>query len=184
MSKSAKKSAKVSKFLSLVLRHQPEAIGLRLDAEGWVRIAELLPALAQHGYPVSVEELHTIVRENDKQRFAIQEDRIRANQGHSIEIALQLEPREPPDVLYHGTATRYLGTIWHSGLQKMQRQHVHLSRDADTARQVGARHGKPAILRVQAGTMARAGHVFYRSANGVWLTAAVPALYLEPMDVT
>ncbi|MHB0936382.1 MAG: RNA 2'-phosphotransferase [Armatimonadota bacterium] len=171
----------ISKLLSLVLRHQPEAIGVTLDAEGWVRIDELLNALHAHGTPLSRAELQEVVETNDKQRFRIDDagERIRANQGHSIPVDLALTPREPPELLYHGTADRFLAGIRQHGLQKQSRQHVHLSPDEPTAHAVGRRHGKPVILRIRAGQMHRDGYPFFLSDNGVWLTEHVPAEYIE-----
>ncbi len=169
-----------SKFLSYVLRHQPAEIGIKLDSEGWVPIDELLGALERHGRGLSREELLGVVKDNSKQRFAISEDgtRIRANQGHSVTIDLGLPPLEPPPLLYHGTAQRNLSAIRQCGLLKGNRHHVHLSSDPETAQSVGARHGKPVVLVVHAGDMHAAGHTFYRSENGVWLTDHVPPKYL------
>lgn len=171
----------LSRFLSLVLRHDPATIGLRLDAQGWADVAELLTKAAAHGKPIERAVLERIVRENDKQRFALSPDgqRIRANQGHSIAVDLDLAPVTPPDRLYHGTAARNLDLIRANGLHSGARQHVHLSGDVATATRVGARHGKPVVLTVRSGDMAAAGHTFYRSDNGVWLTAAVPVHFLD-----
>ena len=172
---------KTSKFLSLVLRHQPEIIGLQLDEQGWATVDELLRC-SQHGpQPLTQGLLDEIVRTNDKQRFAFSSDglRIRANQGHSIEVDLALSPLEPPEVLYHGTAERNIVSIRQKGLIKGQRQHVHLSRDEQTATKVGQRHGKPIVLTVRAGEMHRQGHLFYRSDNGVWLTDHVPPQFIS-----
>lgn len=169
-----------SKFLSLVLRHQPEVIGLILDDSGWADIDTLI-RLSQAHKPLTRALIEQIVEENSKQRFAISEDgrRIRANQGHSIEVDLDLVPVTPPTLLYHGTATRFVDAIRREGLVKRSRQHVHLSAAADTATAVGARHGKPAVLIVRAGEMAAAGHAFFRSENGVWLTDAVPVGFID-----
>lgn len=172
---------KISKFLSLVLRHRPEKIGLRLDPAGWVEVAELLRACQQHGVPLSRAELETVVAANDKQRFAFNEDktRIRANQGHSVEVELGYQPAQPPELLYHGTVERFLASIMAQGLRKGQRRHVHLSADKTTAAKVGARRGKPVILTIRSGQMHREGYAFYLSANGVWLTDHVPPAYLK-----
>jgi len=172
---------RISKLLSLVLRHQPEAIGITLDENGWVTVDELLAKLAAKGHRVDRETLEEVVTTNDKQRFSFSEDglRIRANQGHSVSVDLELEALTPPDLLYHGTATRNLEAILDQGLQPQARQHVHLSPDEETATKVGMRHGKPVVLHVDAKAMAEAGHAFYRSANGVWLTAAVPPEFLS-----
>jgi putative RNA 2'-phosphotransferase len=172
-----------SKFLSLVLRHKPESIGLTLDDGGWAEIDALIE-LSQNHMPLTRALIETIVEQSNKQRFAISEDgcRIRANQGHSIEVDLQLLPVVPPDRLYHGTATRFVDAIRREGLLKRSRQHVHLSADAKTATTVGARHGKPVVLPVRAGEMAAAGHAFFLSRNGVWLTDAVPVAFIDFSD--
>jgi putative RNA 2'-phosphotransferase len=169
-----------SKFLSLVLRHQPDLIDLTLDDAGWADI-EALIRLARGHRTLTRALIEAVVENNRKQRFAISDDgqRIRANQGHSIDIELGLPPRAPPARLYHGTATRFIAAIQHEGLVKRSRQHVHLSADADTAADVGARHGKPVVLIVDAEAMAAAGHAFFRSDNGVWLTDAVPAAFID-----
>ncbi|WP_426340509.1 RNA 2'-phosphotransferase [Pseudoduganella sp. S-14] len=170
-----------SKFLSLVLRHKPEEIGLVLDQNGWASIDELIALANARGTNLNRSQIEFIVENSDKKRFAISADgtKIRANQGHSVEIALGLPPQTPPERLYHGTATRFLGSIRESGLHSAARQHVHLSSDHATAEKVGSRHGKPVVLTVEAGQMARDGHFFYISENGVWLTEAVPAKYLN-----
>ncbi len=170
-----------SKFLSLVLRHRPDVIGIELDAEGWVAVEELLTACAKHGRAISREQLEAAVRTNDKQRFAYSADgnRIRANQGHSLPIDLGLVPEEPPELLYHGTVPQFLEAIRREGLIKGKRHHVHLSADVPTATNVGQRRGQPIVLAIEAGRMFRDGHAFYRSENGVWLTDAVPAAYVS-----
>lgn len=172
---------KVSKFLSLVLRHQPEAIGIALDPAGWVEVDVLLAALARQGRALDRAQLAEVVASSDKQRFALSEDgmRIRANQGHSVEVELGLTPQAPPARLYHGTVGAALASIRQLGLEKRARHHVHLSADRQTAMKVGGRRGVPVLLVVRAAEMAAAGHVFYCSANGVWLTDAVPPEYLE-----
>ena len=168
-----------SKFLSLILRHQPEKIGLSLDANGWANLDDLLRLSAAKGRPLTRALIEEVVATNDKQRFAFNEDRsmIRASQGHSISVDLDLVPVAPPPVLFHGTATRFLESIQKQGLLKGKRQHVHLSPDAPTAVKVGQRHGKPVVLKVAAGRMQFEGHKFYRSANGVWLTDHVPPAF-------
>lgn len=174
-------STSTSKFLSLILRHKPEEIGLTLDANGWASIEELIDLAGRRGTRLSRPQIETIVAESDKQRFAISDDgtMIRANQGHSVDIALGLATQTPPDQLFHGTATRFLDSIRESGLHSASRQHVHLSSDVHAAEKVGSRHGKPVILVVESGQMARDGHLFYLSENGVWLTDNVPAKYLR-----
>jgi putative RNA 2'-phosphotransferase len=171
----------ISKFLSLILRHSPETIRLRLDANGWADVDELLSQAAKHRQHISFEELEHVVATNDKQRFAFNEDysKIRANQGHSINVSLDLPVQEPPEFLYHGTVAKYLEAIRKEGLQKMSRQHLHLSKDKQTAEKVGSRRGIPVILVVNSGRMHRDGHAFYVSANGVWLTDQVPPQYID-----
>lgn len=172
---------RMSKFLSKVLRHAPESVGLRLDEAGWVDVDELLAAAARAGVALDGPTLQRVVAENDKQRFALSPDglRIRASQGHSVAVELGLAPVEPPEVLFHGTAERNLDSIRAQGLIPGSRTHVHLSADEATAVNVGRRHGRPVVLRVQSGEMHRAGHPFFRSDNGVWLTAAVPAEHIR-----
>jgi putative RNA 2'-phosphotransferase len=172
---------RVSKRMSLALRHRPERFGLAPDRAGWVPVADLLAALR-----ISRADLDAVVVGNDKQRFAVEPtpagDRIRANQGHSIPVDLGLAPTPPPELLYHGTGAAVLPAILAQGLRRGGRHHVHLSADLATARRVGARRGGAvAILTVAAAAMARDGHLFYRSANGVWLADAVPAAYLTPL---
>ncbi|GGT21654.1 putative RNA 2'-phosphotransferase [Streptomyces purpureus] len=170
---------KVSKYLSKHLRHQPERIGLTLDPHGWVPVEELLRAAAAHGFPISRAELDHVVAVNDKRRFAVDGVRIRASQGHTVEVDLDLPVAEPPAYLYHGTVAASLDAIRAEGLRPMARHHVHLSPDRETATRVGARRGRPVVLSVDAGAMHRTGHVFHVSANGVWLTEAVPPEYLR-----
>jgi putative RNA 2'-phosphotransferase len=173
----------VSKYLAKYLRHAPHELGLTLQPGGWVPVDDLLAAADNHGFPITYDELVECVETNDKRRFAFDGtgDLIRANQGHSVEVDLQLEEREPPEVLYHGTVERFLPSILAEGLDKGRRHHVHLSKDVETARKVGARRGRPVILTVEAGRMRRDGHTFFLSANGVWLTDAVPPGYLTRM---
>jgi putative RNA 2'-phosphotransferase len=172
---------KQSKFLSLILRHQPDKFGVVLDSAGWTDVGLLLEAMAKGGTPTTRDELGELVMTSDKQRFALSDDgtRIRANQGHSVEIELGLAPLAPPDVLYHGTVAEFLDGIRAHGLIKGARHHVHLSADLDTAKKVGGRRGKPVILTVQAARMAAAGHSFWRSENGVWLAEHVPTEFIE-----
>lgn len=177
---SPKELIKRSKFLSLVLRHEPQRIGITLDSAGWVSVDELLAACEAHGMPIPRPALQEIVSTSDKQRFALSEDGklIRANQGHSVEVNLQLPPTPPPEILFHGTVEQFLDSIRREGLRKGERHHVHLSADEATASKVGERRGKPIILRVQAGRMHQEGHEFFLSANGVWLTDHVPPQYI------
>jgi putative RNA 2'-phosphotransferase len=174
-----RRTVKVSKYLSKHLRHQPGRIGLVLDEGGWVEIDTLIAAAAAHGFPFTREELDHVVAANDKQRFAVDGTRIRASQGHSVDVDLGLPPATPPPYLYHGTVARFLDAIRAEGLRPMDRHDVHLSADRETAARVGARRGRPVVLAVDAGAMHRDGPVFHGSANGVWLTRAVPPEYLR-----
>ncbi|PKW08777.1 putative RNA 2'-phosphotransferase [Streptomyces sp. 1222.5] len=174
-----RRTVKVSKYLSKHLRHQPERIGLALDPGGWVGIDTLITAAAAHGFRFTREELDHVVATNDKRRFVIEGGRIRASQGHSVEVDLGLPPATPPPYLYHGTVARNLDAIRAEGLRPMNRHDAHLSADRETATRVGARRGRPVVLTVDAGAMHRDGHVFHVSANGVWLTKAVPPGYLR-----
>ena len=170
-----------SKFLSLVLRHKPQAIGLTLDASGWVEIDVLLAKAAAAGRPFTRQMLEEVVETSDKKRFAVSEDglRIRANQGHSVEVELGLAPVSPPKVLYHGTAERFLDSILAEGLTKRKRHHVHLSENIQTALAVGIRYGAPVLLAIDAERMSKEGSLFFRSENNVWLTDEVPSAYLK-----
>ena len=176
-----KRRTALSKFLSYVLRHEPAAVGIALDSGGWVAVDVLLDACARHGRRISRAELEEIVATSPKQRFALSEDgqRVRANQGHSTAVDLGYEPAEPPDVLFHGTVARLLPSIRDGGLQRMGRHHVHLSPDEGTAQAVGGRRGKPVILRIDTRAMRGAGHVFFATPNGVWLTDEVPASFIS-----
>ncbi|MFF1732625.1 RNA 2'-phosphotransferase [Streptomyces sp. NPDC058247] len=174
-----RRTVKVSKYLSKHLRHQPERIGLTLDEGGWVEIGTLLAAAAAHGFRITRDELDHVVAANDKRRFAIEGSRIRASQGHTVDVDLGLPPATPPAYLYHGTVAAALDAIRAEGLRPMSRHDVHLSPDRETATRVGARRGRPVVLSVDAGAMHRDGHTFRVSANGVWLTEVVPALYLR-----
>ncbi|WGH75308.1 RNA 2'-phosphotransferase [Tenacibaculum tangerinum] len=173
---------RISKFLSLILRHQPEKIGLALDSNGWVSTKELIEKSENNGVTFSKETLEFVVTSNDKQRFAFNEDKtkIRANQGHSLKnVTIVTETKIPPLFLYHGTVAKFLPSIKENGLQKMSRQHVHLSTNKETAIKVGSRRGTPIILVVRSGEMHQQGYVFYLSDNGVWLTDNVPAKFVE-----
>jgi putative RNA 2'-phosphotransferase len=176
-----KNIVKYSKFLSLILRHQPELIGLSLDKNGWADVAQLIELANKKGTALTAELLEEVVATNDKKRFAFNTDksRIRASQGHSIEVDLDLVPQQPPEHLFHGTATRFLDSIRDRGLLPGSRQHVHLSADESVAKNVGQRHGKPIVLKVRSGEMAQAGMSFFLSDNGVWLTDTVPSQYLD-----
>jgi putative RNA 2'-phosphotransferase len=174
-----------SKFLSYVLRHQPDSIGLTLDEEGWADLSELIRLANADGRDLTLELIKQVVATNDKKRFALSDDgsRIRASQGHSVAIELGLTPVTPPDVLYHGTATRFLDSIREKGLISGSRRHVHLSAEMATAADVGRRHGKPTVLTIKSSEMHRLGHEFFISENGVWLTPAVPVDFLIFEDV-
>ncbi len=176
---------KTGKFLSLILRHQPETIGITLDSHGWADVEELINGVNKTGkYFLDREFLDEIVETNNKKRYSYNEDKtkIRANQGHSVSVDVELKETEPPEYLYHGTAERFTDSIRKEGLQPMSRLYVHLSKDKETALNVGTRHGKPHIFRVQSGEMFRQGYAFYLSVNGVWLTANVPPKFLEDME--
>jgi putative RNA 2'-phosphotransferase len=176
-----KEIEKVSKFLSYVLRHHPDAIQLQLDANGWANVDDLIKGARSQGVLLDMPLLLHVVETNNKKRFALNADktRIRASQGHSVDIELGLQPQQPPPVLYHGTSTRFLNLILKEGLIKGNRQHVHLSTDIATATAVGQRHGKVVVLQVDAYRMAADGYLFYLSDNGVWLTNEVPVMYLQ-----
>ena len=169
-----------SKFISLILRHKPEVIGITLDDHGWADTQALIEGV-NRTHPLTMELLEEIVRTDEKQRYSFNADksRIRANQGHSIPIDADLAETEPPETLYHGTGEKSVASIERDGLRPMSRLYVHLSPDTETARSVGSRHGKPVIYIVLAGEMHRSGYRFYRSANGVWLTKEVPVRFLK-----
>jgi putative RNA 2'-phosphotransferase len=171
----------ISKFMSFVLRHKPEEISLELDEHGWANVQELIEKMATKGILTNIETINIVVDTNDKKRFAFNEDKtmIRASQGHSIEVDLELKEVMPPGILYHGTAMVHLESILNNGLQKQQRQHVHLSAVMETAKAVGSRHGKPVILTIDAKRMFNEGFKFYISANKVWLTDEVPTVYIS-----
>ncbi|SDY29367.1 RNA 2'-phosphotransferase [Hymenobacter psychrophilus] len=177
---SDKETTRLSKLLSLVLRHDPAHLGLTLDKQGWVAVDTLLTQAQQQQVPLTREVLLHLVETSPKQRFRLSDDqqRIRASQGHSVAVELGYAPVTPPLVLYHGTTTRLRDTLVAQGLLKMSRQQVHLSADEPTARQVGSRHGPPVVLLVDAARMYADGHQFYQADNGVWLTDAVPPQYL------
>lgn len=171
----------ISKYMALLLRHKPESAGLVLDEHGWADVTEFLACIAENKEPISFDRLCEIVKNDNKQRYSFNEDKskIRANQGHSIKVDVELKTAIPPEYLYHGTAERFTQSIDEQGLLRKSRLYVHLSKDTETARKVGIRHGKPFIYRVKSGEMSRDGYIFYLSENGVWLTETVPVQYLE-----
>jgi putative RNA 2'-phosphotransferase len=171
---------KISKYLSKHLRHQPERLGLTLSPGGWVQVEDLLAAMSNHNFALSLAELQEVVATSDKQRFAFDETGklIRANQGHSVEVDLQLEVQTPPAILYHGTHVKAVDAILSSGLQKMSRHHVHLSANLDLAHQVGGRRGKSHVFVIDTAAMVNDGYEFYCSENDVWLVDTVPPQYL------
>lgn len=174
-------NTKVSKFISLVLRHKPETIGLALDENGWVSSDLLIQGMEKAGYKISVEQLKEVVCSNDKQRFKFNEDfsKIRANQGHSVNIDLHLEPKSPPKILFHGTAIKNIDSIKLHGLLKKDRNHVHLSDNTETAMKVGMRYGQPIVLKIDSNRMDADGILFYCSENGVWLTDNIDVKYIS-----
>lgn len=172
---------KISKYLSKHLRHTPEQIGIELSPGGWVAVDELLGACKKRSFLINRSELNEVVANNDKKRFSFDSTGtlIRANQGHSVEVDLQLESAIPPDILYHGTGHSAVEAILQNGLCKMSRHHVHLSTDITTAQKVGIRHGRPVVFQVNAATMYEHGYTFYYSENEVWLVDHVPSQYLQ-----
>ncbi len=173
-------AAKISKYISLILRHKPEAAGITLDEHGWADVGELIRGI-QKTQRFNMEMLEEIVRTDQKQRYSFNEDktRIRANQGHSIPVDVELPVTEPPEILWHGTGQKYVESIDRTGLIPKGRLYVHLSGDWETAVKVGSRHGKPMVYQVDSGQMAKDGYLFFRSVNGVWLTKQVPVKYLK-----
>lgn len=169
-----------SRFMSLILRHKPEAIGISLDEHGWANVDELIAGIAKT-HEFNMDILEEIVRTDNKQRYSFNEDKtlIRANQGHSIPVDVEFDEVEPPEELWHGTGEKYVASIDKQGLIPKSRLYVHLSKDEDTAVNVGKRHGKPVLYIVKAGEMYRDGYKFFLSQNGVWLTKEVPVQYLE-----
>ncbi len=173
------------KFLSLILRHQPETIKIKLDKEGWVEVDLLIKQMNKYQKKIDFKELEYLVENNSKKRYSFNSDKtkIRANQGHSLTVDLGLEKITPPEILYHGTAEKYMGSISEKGLIKKERHHVHLSFDMETASKVGLRHGKLVVLKVASALMSQEGFSFYKSENGVWLTDEVPCRYLEAISI-
>lgn len=172
---------KTSIFISLILRHKPEVIGISLDEHGWAGVDELIKGInSTDDYTVNFDILEEIVLTDSKQRYSFNEDKtkIRANQGHSVNVDVELKEAEPPEQLFHGTGEKFAAAIRKEGLKPQSRLYVHLSKDRETAEKVGARHGKPHIFFVHSGKMFRAGHKFYLSENGVWLTKSVPPEFL------
>lgn len=177
----------ISRFLSLILRHKPEVIGISLDEHGWAKVDDLIAGINASGRKLTYTNLQEIVEQDKKQRYCFNTEKtmIRANQGHSISVDVQLKQEQPPNILYHGTATKYLGAIQKDGLKPMSRLYVHLSSDIETARLVGSRHdrqGKARVLKIFSGNMYKNGEIFYRSENGVWLTKHVNMQYLELIE--
>lgn len=175
----------LSKFLSFILRHKPDAIGLVLDPQGWINIDDLIEKSNAAGTQFGRDDLLHVVETSDKKRFSVSPDglRVRAAQGHSVSVNLGLSPQAPPSALYHGTATRFVESILSEGLKPQDRQHVHLSIDEATAQRVGQRHGKPVILRIEALRMHAKGFKFFLADNGVWLTDQVPPEFLNRTDI-
>ncbi len=179
------KNDSLSKFISLILRHHPEAVNIQLDKHGWADVEELIAGIKKTGKRINRELLEEIVRTDQKQRYSFNEDKtlIRANQGHSISVDVELKELEPPALLYHGTAVGFLDSIQKEGLKPMGRLYVHLSKDVETALNVGRRHGKPVVLKIRSGDMYRDGQLFYMSENGVWLTKRVDTKYFQQMTI-
>lgn len=175
----------ISKFISLILRHKPETIGITLDCHGWANTDELISGIAERNKGFNMEMLEEIVRNDNKQRYSFNEDKtlIRANQGHSIQVDVELKKNSPPEILYHGTAEKYVKSINENGLIPKSRLYVHLSSDKETAINVGKRHGKPYVYKVLSREMWRDGYDFYLSENGVWLTRNVPIQYIELLTI-
>ena len=172
----SKSDASISKYLSYILRHKPDSIGLKLDKHGWADIDELIKKTIE--FSLTKETIQAVAANSDKKRFVIENNKIRANQGHSIDVDLNLSPKKPPKILYHGTAERFVSSILKEGIISQSRQYVHLSQDISTATSVGKRHGKPVVLEIDAETMYNNEILFYLSKNGVWLTEKVPPKYI------
>lgn len=179
----SKNKKNLSKFIALILRHKPEAIGITLDENGWASVSELISGLKASGNEIDMQILEEIVAEDEKQRYSFNSDKtkIRANQGHSVNVDVELKRAEPPEILYHGTGEKYVLLIGQEGLKPKSRLYVHLSKDIETAVKVGSRHGKPIVFEVKTGEMSRNGFEFFLSENGVWLTKSVPVEYLREL---
>lgn len=171
----------ISKYMSLILRHKPDVIGIELDEHGWANVNDLISGIEKDNHGFNFELLEEIVRSDSKQRYSFNDDKtlIRANQGHSIPVDVELKEKEPPEYLYHGTGEKYVKSINQDGLIPKSRLYVHLSKDIKTAENVGKRHGKEVVYRINSGQMYRDGYKFYLSENGIWLTKEVPIKYLE-----
>ena len=174
---------KLSRFISFILRHKPESVGITLDEHGWASVSELLLGINASGNEIDMKTLEEIVAEDEKQRYSFNTDKtkIRANQGHSVNVDVELKKAEPPEILFHGTGEKYVPSIKIEGLKPKSRLYVHLSSDRETAVKVGSRHGKPVVFEVNSGEMSRRGYEFFLSENGVWLTKIVPAEYLQEL---
>ena len=175
---------KLSVFISLVLRHKPDVANVTLDEHGWADVGELLAGINSTGRKINMDILENIVASDNKQRYSFNQDKtlIRANQGHSVPVDVELKEQEPPEFLYHGTATRFLDSIMDEELKPMSRLYVHLSKDIEAALKVGKRHGKPVVLKIYSGNMYKDGYKFYLSENGVWLTKKVVVEYFAVMN--
>ena len=171
----------LSRFIALILRHKPEAVGITLDEQGWASVSELLSGINASGNEIDMQMLEEIVAEDEKQRYSFNADKtkIHANQGHSVNVDVELKKAEPPEILFHGTGEKFVSSIKSEGLKPKSRLYVHLSKDRETAVKVGSRHGKPVVFEVNSGEMSRNGFEFFLSENGVWLTKIVPAEYLR-----
>lgn len=171
----------LGKFISLILRHDPKVIDIILDENGWANVDDLIKGINRAGKQIDFITLKRIVNENNKQRYSFSDDqiKIRANQGHSIKVDIELEEKIPPESLYHGTAKRFIESIMNMGIQKQSRQHVHLSSDLNTAYSVGKRHGEPIVLKINSKAMFEDGYKFYISKNMIWLTDLVPVKYIS-----
>lgn len=173
----------LSKFIALILRHKPDTVGITLDEHGWASVSELLSGINASGNEIDMQTLEEIVAEDEKQRYSFNSDKtkIRANQGHSVNVDVELKKAVPPETLFHGTGEKFVSSIKSEGLKPKSRLYVHLSKDRETAVKVGSRHGKPVVFEVNSGEMSRNGFEFFLSENGVWLTKIVPAEYLREL---